>query len=162
MSGKESHFPYKSILIVCSANTARSPMAVGFLKKILAVNNILGVEIFSGGISSHCRDGMLTSLDAILVMQEIGINLPKDYMSIDLKKHRNLIKKADLILTLTEKHKEEIKMFDDSMGKEIYTLREFAGDSGDIGDPSTKELSGFRQARVEIKICLEKGFKKFI
>jgi len=28
--------------------------------------------------------------------------------------------------------------------------------------PSTKELSGFRQARDEIKICLEKGFKKFI
>jgi len=37
-------------------------------------------------------------------------------------------------LTLTEKHKEEIKRFDESMGKEIYTLREFAGDWGDIGD----------------------------
>jgi len=162
MSGKEKYFPYKSILIVCSVNTARSPMTVGFFKKKLAENNISDVEVFSGGISSHARDAMLTSLDAILVMQEVGINLPKDYMSIDLKKHRNLIKKADLILTLTEQHKKEIKDFDESKGKEILTLKEFAGETGDIGDPSRKELSGFRQARDEIKICLEKGFKKYI
>ncbi len=162
MSSKEKYFPYKSILIVCSVNTARSPMAVGFLKRKLAENNILGVELFSGGISSHARDDMLTSLDAILVMQEDGINLPKDYMSIDLKKHRNIIKKADLILTLTEQHKKEIKNFDESKGKEILTLKEFAGETGDIGDPSMKELDGFRKARDEIKICLEKGFKKFI
>ena len=162
MSSKEKYFPYKSILIVCSVNTARSPMVVGFFKKILAENDILGVEVFSGGISSHARDAMLTSLDAILVMQEVGINLPKDYMSIDLKKHRDLISKADLILTLTEQHREEIKKFDESKGKEILTLKEFAGATGDIGDPSMKELDGFKKARDEIKICLEKGFKKFI
>ncbi|MCK4280863.1 MAG: hypothetical protein KAX10_02005 [Candidatus Lokiarchaeota archaeon] len=160
MSSREKQFPYKSILIVCSVNTARSPMVVGFLKKFLIDNDIQGVEVFSGGISSHARDGMLISLDSKLVMSEVGINLPEDYLSIDLKKHRDLIKKADLILTLTEQHKKEIKNFDESKGKEILTLKEIAEETGDIGDPSMKELSGFRQARNEIRICLEKGFKK--
>ncbi len=65
-------------------------------------------------------------------------------------------------MTLTEKHKEEIKRFDESMRKEIYTLREFAGDWGDIGDPSMKELSGFREVRNSIKKCLNKGFKNYL
>ncbi len=162
MSSREKQFPYKSILVVCSVNTARSPMVVGFLKRFLADNDIQGVKVFSGGISSHARDGMLTSLDARLVMEEIGINLPENYLSIDLKKHRDLIKRSDLILTLTEQHKEEIKNFDESKGKEILTLKEIAEETGDIGDPSMKELAGFRQARNEIKTCLEKGLKKIL
>lgn len=161
MSRRENHFPYKSILVVCSVNTARSPMVVGFLKNILAENNISDVEIFSGGISSHARDGMLTSLDAKMVMEEVGIKLPEDYMSIDLKKHRDLISKADLILTLTEQHKKEIKKIKESNPKEIFTLKEIAETTGDIGDPAMKELDGFRKVRDEIKICLEKWLKKF-
>lgn len=162
MSSREKQFPYKSILVVCSVNTARSPMVVGFLKKFLIDNGIYNVDVYSGGISSHARDGMLISLDSKLVMSEVGINLPDDYLSIDLKKHRGLIKKSDLILTLTEQHKKEIENFDESKGKEILTLKEIAEETGDIGDPSMKELGGFRQTRDEIKICLEKGLKKIL
>ncbi|MFX1487856.1 MAG: hypothetical protein ACFFBI_01820, partial [Promethearchaeota archaeon] len=67
-------FPFKSILIVCSVNTARSRMAEGFLKDYFSRNNI-NIEVKSGGISSHARDGMLISMDAKLAMNEIGINL---------------------------------------------------------------------------------------
>jgi len=136
-------------------------MVVGFLKKILAENNISDVEIFSGGISSHARDGMLTSLDAKMVMEEVGIKLPEDYMSIDLKKHRDLISKADLILTLTEQHKKEIKNFDESKDKEILPLKEIAGETGDIEDPSMGGLRKFREIRNSIKKYLDKWFKKF-
>jgi len=156
------HFPYKSILVVCSVNTARSPMVVGFLKKMLADNGIYNVDVYSGGISSHARDGMLISLDSKMVMEELGIELPDNYESIDLKKHREFIEKAELILTLTNKHKIEIMEFGASDGKEIYTLKEIAGEYGDIRDPTMKGIEGFRKARDAIKICLEKWFKKFI
>lgn len=153
-------FPYTKILVVCSVNTARSPMTEGFLKDFFARNN-MNIEVYSGGISSNARDGMLISLDAKLVMKELDINLPEESVSIDLKKKPELIKKADLILTLTEKHKEEILNYVDSDHGEVFTLREFAGDKGDIEDPSMKGFEGFRKARDEIKYCIYKGLKRF-
>ena len=156
----EKAFPYKNILVVCSVSTARSPMAVGFLKDIMEKNN-LDVHIYSGGISSNARDGMLISLDARLAMEEIGINLPEDSLSIDLKKHPQSIYNSDLILTLTEDHKKEIGKFIKNNNKTILTLKEFAGDSGDIEDPSMKGLEGFRKARDEIQRAIIMGMKEF-
>jgi protein-tyrosine-phosphatase len=156
----EKKFPFKSILVVCSVNTARSPMVEGFLKDFF-LRKKLNVEVKSGGISSHARDGMLISMDANLAMKEIGIILPEDSLSKDLKKYPKLIKEADLILTLTEKHKKEISASYNINSKEILTLREFAGDKGDIADPSMKELEGFRKARDEIFDCLMKGLQGY-
>jgi protein-tyrosine-phosphatase len=153
------NFTYKSILIACSVNTARSPMAEAFMKEYLKNNS--GVKIQSCGVASNARDGMFISMDAKLAMKEEGIKLSDDSLSIDIKKHRELIKDVDLILTLTEKHKEEISELQEAHGKEIYTLKEFAGESGDIIDPSMKGLEGFRIARNEIKRCIIKGLKKF-
>jgi protein-tyrosine-phosphatase len=153
-------FPYKDILVVCSVNTARSPMAVGFLKNLFLKRNI-DVNVYSGGISSNARDGMLISMDAVLAMKEVGIDLPRETLSIDLKKHPYLIEKADLILTLTKKHKEELHSYIGENNKAIFTLKEFAGEEGDIDDPSMKGLEGFRKTRDEIEKALTKGMKKF-
>ncbi len=153
-------FPYKSVLIVCSVNTARSRIAEGFLKDFFSKIN-LNVDVKSGGISSHARDGMTISMDAKLVMEEIGITLSENALSIDLKRHPNFIEDINLILTLTNKHKEEICDFFDVDSKQILTIKEFGGENGDIEDPSMKELEGFRKARDEIIDCLMKGLNKY-
>lgn len=155
-------FPYKSILIACSVNTARSPMAEGFLKDFFTEKNSNHINILSCGVASNARDGMLISMDAKMAMKEIGIVLPEDSMSIDIKKHPELLKDVDLILTMTEQHKLEIMQIDGATNKEIYTLKEFAGECGDIEDPSMKELQGFRITRDEIRNCLLKGLKKYV
>jgi protein-tyrosine phosphatase len=152
-------FPYKSILLVCSVNTARSRIAEGFLTNFFKKHN-LDIKVKSGGISSHARDGMLISMDAKLVMNEIGIKLSDTSVSIDLKKRPELIEKADLILTLTDKHKKEINEFIDINHKEIYTIKEFGGKSGDIEDPSMKEEI-FKKVRDEIIESLTEGLKKY-
>ena len=68
---------------------------------------------------------------------------------------------ADLILTLTNKHKKEIYDHLKLDNKRIFTLREFAGEMGDIEDPSMKGIEGFRKARDEIINCIDKGLKRF-
>ncbi|MBA7713705.1 hypothetical protein ES703_122712 [subsurface metagenome] len=120
----------------------------------------MDVDVISGGISSHARDGMLISMDAKLVMEEIGIKLSDTSLSVDLKRYPEIIEKADLILTLTEKHKKEIHEFIDKDHKEIYTIKEFGGKSGDIEDPSMKEEI-FKKVRDEIIECLREGLKKY-
>jgi protein-tyrosine phosphatase len=152
-------FPYKSILIVCSANTARSCMAEGFLKDFFLKFG-LDVNVTSGGIATNARDGMLISMDAKLVMKDLGIILSDTATSNDLRKHQDLVENADLILTLTDKHKQEIKDFFNMDGKEIITIKEFAGESGDIEDPSMKEEL-FKKVRDEIIHCLISGLNKY-
>jgi len=152
-------FPYKSILVVCSVNTARSRIAEGFLTNFFKKHN-RDIKIKSGGISSHARDGMLISMDARLVMEEIGIKLSETTLSIDLKKYPELIKEADLILTLTEKHKKELNKFIETNNKAIFTIKEFGGKSGDIEDPSMKEEL-FSKVRDEIIENLTEGLKKY-
>ncbi len=153
-------FPYHHILIVCSVNTARSRIAEGFLKDFFLKLG-LHVDITSGGIASNARDGMLISMDAKLAMEEVGIKLSENALSYDLKKHPELFEMADLILTLTHQHKTEIDAFFNTNNKEILTIKEFAGEHGDIDDPSMKELEGFRSARDEIIDYLMKGLNKY-
>ena len=160
MNHKPNHFPYTKILVVCSVNTARSPMTEGFLRDFFS-SNAMDVSVSSGGIASNARDGMLISLDAKLVMKEIGIHLSDESVSVDLKKHPELMQGVDLILALTEKHKKEICDHFKLENKAIFTLREFAGENGDINDPSMKGPVGFRKARDEIKHCIIEGMKRF-
>ena len=71
-----------------------------------------------------------------------------------------MLKEADLILTLTEKHKQILEEFEATNGKQILTIKEFGGGKGDVEDPSMKDLRGFREARDEIKTYLKRGLKK--
>jgi len=152
-------FPYRSILIVCSVNTARSRMAEGFLKDFFSKLN-LDIEVKSGGIASNARDGMLISMDARLAMKDVGIELSESALSIDLKKHPQLLEESDLILTLTEQHKQEIQNFYNIDNKKILTIKEFGGENGDIEDPSMKE-EVFQKVRDEIIDSLMKGLNKY-
>jgi len=135
-------------------------MSEGFLRDYFS-RNAMDVSVSSGGIASNARDGMLISLDAKLAMKEISILLSDDSLSVDLKKHPELVQEPDLILTLTEKHKEEIYDHFKLEDTDVYTLREFAGKEGDIEDPSMKGIEGFRKARDEIIYCIIKGMKRY-
>ncbi len=103
----------KNVLLVCHANTCRSVMAHVLLEKMLAERDAGGrVLVRSGGIANHARDGMIPSLDARIVLREDGIHLAEDAMaSTDLRRHRELIADAHLILTMTAQQncRDEIK-----------------------------------------------------
>jgi hypothetical protein len=44
----------------------------------------------------------------------------------------------------------------------VFTLKEFAGEEGDIGDPFNQGEDRYRFCRDEIKRCLEKGVDRLI
>jgi len=154
----------KTVLMVCHANTARSVMAHVLLERMLARHGVDGaIRVRSGGIANYARDGMIASLDARLALREEGIHLAEDdFASTDLKRHRDLLAEADVILTMTARQKQMLDAFDEARGRPVFTLREFVGEDGDIDDPATQGEDVFRACRDEIQRCLEKSVPRLL
>lgn len=155
--------PAYRVLIVCHANTSRSVMAHSLLEKMLKDRGIGHIAIRSGGIAIYARDRMYASLDARLILREHGIHLEaEDFVSTDLKRHRDLIAEAHLVLTMTEEQKSMLDAYPEAEGKPAYTLKEFAGETGDIDDPAMQGEDAFRARMIEIKRCLENSFEDLL
>jgi len=154
--------PYRKILFICHANTSRSVIAEALLRKMLeerALHEHLTVE--SGGVAAYARDGALVSMDARLVLRDEGIHISSEAVSTDLKRNRHLIADADLILAMTE---QQVRMlldaFPEAAGKEVYTLKAFAGGHGNIEDPVGQSEEVYAACRDEIKACLERAIER--
>lgn len=139
-------------------------MAQALLERMLAERHLDDrIRVRSGGIATYARDGMLPSLDARLALREDGVTLDDGALaSTDLKRHRELVAAADLILTMTAQQREMVATLAEARGRPLFTLREFAGDAGDIGDPGAQGEDGFRACRDEIKRCLQRSVDRLL
>jgi protein-tyrosine-phosphatase len=108
------------VLFVCTGNSCRSPMAEGILKKMLKENKVDNLEVFSAGTFSV--NGALPSLFAMEVAKT---------QNVDLTQHRThqlnkqILKKADLILAMSNEHLEEIRKMDKKALEKTYLLKTF-------------------------------------
>jgi protein-tyrosine-phosphatase len=127
---------------------------------MLAARGRHDVTVRSGGIAPYARDSSLVSLDARFVLQDDAIEIPRDAMACDLKRHREHIAEADLIITMTAEQKRMLETFPEAAGKEARTLKELAGDEGDIEDPAGRDAAFFRHCRDEIRRCLERAIDR--
>ena len=154
----------KTVLVVCHGNTCRSVMAQALLEQMLAARRAGGaIRVSSGGVGNNARDGMIPSLDARLVLREEGIHLAETtIVSTDLRQHRDVVAGADLILTMTAQQKVALAGLVETDGRTVFTLREFAGEDGDIGDPMGAAEDVYRACRDEIKRCLNVSLDRLL
>lgn len=153
----------RRVLFVCHANTSRSIIAEAVLLRLVRDRGLdHAIAVRSGGIAPFARDGSLVSLDAKFVLREIGIPEPPKPGATDLKRNRHHLAEADLILVMTEEQRRMLGAFEEAAGKRVLTLRELAGDTGDIDDPSMQPEDVFRHCRDLIVDCLERGFPRLL
>lgn len=154
----------RTVLFVCHANTCRSVMAQVMLERLLAERDPAArVRVASGGVGNTARDGMIPSLDARIVLREEGVHLGETaIVSTDLRQHRELVTGADLILTMTVDQKRALTTLAETDGRPVFTLREFAGEDGDIGDPVGQSEEAYRACRDEIKRCLKLSLDRLL
>ena len=133
----------KKVLVVCTGNTCRSPMAEGWLNQKLAgkgwVAESAGVAGWGGGCASA---------EAVAVMREIGI---------DIASHRNraltraLVNEATIILAMTDGHRREIERRFPEAAAKVRLVKSFgAAPAEDVADPFGASVDAYRHARDEL------------
>jgi protein-tyrosine-phosphatase len=119
-------------------------------------------HVDSAGVAAYARDGALVSLDTRFALRDHGIHVGEETRSRDLKRNLHLLEDADLVLAMTEEQKEIVARMPQAAGKPLYTLKEYAGEAGDIADPATKDGSVFEETCRTIKACLERSLPRMI
>lgn len=150
------------VLLVCTGNTCRSPMAAGILRKMLAEVGQNGIGVLSAGTAA--LSGMPATDLAVATSSEWGI---------DISSHRSqpvteeLVAGADLILTMTPEHCEEVLLFDPEAGFKTFLLKSFPGPprndpSFSIRDPIGGGPEEYQRAFLEIDEVLRRVFSAIL
>ncbi|MGL4791784.1 MAG: low molecular weight protein arginine phosphatase [Anaerotignaceae bacterium] len=131
------------ILFICTGNTCRSPMAKIMAESIFSQEytfDSAGLAVFSPSSASG---------NAIKAVAEKKLDL-QNHVSKNISVE--LLEEADLILTMTKRHKEAIEPLCTAFEQEnIWTLAEFVGEEKDIVDPYGGDIEEYRQCLAEIE-----------
>ncbi|NNE68157.1 MAG: arsenate reductase ArsC [Pyrinomonadaceae bacterium] len=134
----------KSILVLCTGNSARSQMAEGLLRHSVGDE----YEVISAG-----TEPSLVRPEAIRVMAELGIDL-SNHRSKSVDEFRD--KKIDFVLTVCDNARENCPYFP-AESKLIHHA--FPDPAGATGDDDTRD-SAFREVRDLIRNYISEFLKE--
>jgi protein-tyrosine-phosphatase len=150
-----------TVVLVCTGNTCRSPMAEGLLKKRFADQLGVSVEqladahvsIVSAGVAAF--PGNMASQESVEVMEERGIDIGQ-HESQPLTER--LVRYADIILTMTRGHLEAVVSQWPDAANRTFLL---SGSRADVSDPIGGPIEVYRDCAKQIDQYLAQWMPKF-
>ncbi|WP_306795296.1 low molecular weight protein arginine phosphatase [Cohnella sp. GbtcB17] len=139
----------RRILMVCTGNTCRSPMAEALLRD-WAARTGTEMEVRSAGVAA--QSGMPISTNAAETLRRTRVALPGASTRLD----RADVEWADLILTMTVSHKRAIAERYPHAASKTYTLKEYARQSEALL-PDLQEMDRLH-AEFQVALALGKPF----
>jgi protein-tyrosine-phosphatase len=146
------------IMLVCTGNLCRSPMAMGLLRNRLDQHG-LGERhrVFSRGV--WAVEGRPASENAVVVMAERGIDI-SDHIAQTISAAD--MAEADLILVMSREHEQMILNTWPQYDWKVYRLSEMVGRRKDIQDPYGGPIEEYRACADTIADYLDQGFARIL
>lgn len=135
----------KRVLMVCTGNICRSPMAAGILRQRLA-NDGLDAEVSVASAGVYGVDGSGASAPGVEVLSERGIDI-SSHVAHTVSQQE--IAEADLVLVMEEGHRRTLFYSYPQYLTKVFLLSEMSGDYGDVKDP-------YRRPKAEYQICADR------
>lgn len=140
------------ILFVCTGNTCRSSMAEAIANHLVKQNALADKFAFKSA-GTGAWDGCPASPNALEAVKDYGIDLSLHQAK---KVNSNLIREADLILTMTQGHKAQLAAAFPGSRDKLYTLYEYLGDKfRNVDDPIGGSLAVYKACAAELKQAIE-------
>ncbi len=135
------------VLFVCSGNTCRSPMAKVILEEKLKAAGPSGtIRVDSAALGSP-TDSVANPIARKAITKMYGQDLLANHYP--KKINRELLEQADIILVMCSEMKRGLPP------NKTWTLKEYAGQSGDISDPFGTDLKTYLRCANELSATIE-------
>ncbi len=140
------------VLVICSGNICRSPMALALAGRILAEREVPLDWLDSAGTLGI--EGQPAATSSIEAVRELGLELRR-HLSKGVSD--TLVEEADVILAMAPEHVQEIRLRYPGAFEKTVRLWEYTDSVGRldrIADPIGKPLEDYLKCRDDLVECL--------
>ena len=145
------------ILVICTANICRSPVAAALLRDRLHKRGLDDWTVSSAGTWAQMKRGAADN--SVRVMDQYGLDI-HDHTARMVEK--GYLQAADLVLCMEAGHAEALRAEFSRDAYKVFLLTEMVGQSYSIHDPFGEPLVAYQRMAAELENLIDKGMDRIV